>query len=225
VSRDNLKGVLPSTAARATRKLANFLRGRSAEAAGKSGEKSAEWYDQTFEDSPEWSYHYSISEYYFLWAVIADRITRAEIGSVMEVGCGSGQLAALLRDKGLRRYCGLDFSAMRVARAREVCPEFEFVEANAFTTDLLDTFPYDAVVSTEFLEHVEEDIEIIRRIRPGRRLLGTVPNFPYVSHVRHFQDIAGVTARYAEYFSEFRVDAFLADSERKTFFLIDGVRK
>jgi len=47
---------------------------------------------------------------------------------------------------------------------------------------------------TEFLEHIEHDLDVIRFIRPRTYFVGTVPNFPYVSHVRHFQDCDEVTS-------------------------------
>jgi SAM-dependent methyltransferase len=190
----------------------------------KSGEKSADWYDQSFENNEHWKCHYTKSRYHFLWAVIADRLAPVKERNVLEVGSGSGQLAALLKDKGLSKYCGLDFSPKRVAQARKILPEFEFVEADAFETTLFDDYPYDAVISTEFLEHVEGDLEVLGRIRKGTYFIGTVPDFPYTSHVRHFRNTTEVAERYASLFDDFRVDDFYANDSGKTFFILAGIK-
>lgn len=186
------------------------------------GEKGPEWYDNAFKAVAHWSRHYSESRYYFLWTVIADRIVREKASSLLEIGCGTGQLATLLRDKGIPRYHGFDFAPKRIEQARKACPEFLFTVENAFETRLFETGDYDAVICTEFLEHVERDIDVINRVRPGTLFYGTVPNFPFTSHVRHFQGPEEVTARYAPHFSDFRVDTFLADARGKTFFLLEG---
>lgn len=186
-------------------------------------EKGAEWYDASFENNAHWKQHYSLSQYYFLWTVIADRIVRDGHAIILEIGCGSGQLAGLLRDKGITDYHGFDFSSKRIIQAEAVCPQFDFNVADAFKTDLFTTCDYTAVICTEFLEHVEHDIDVLVRIRPGTRFYGTVPNFPYLSHVRHFEDVAQVLARYEKCFQSLTVDTFLANDLGKKFYLLDGV--
>jgi len=188
------------------------------------GEKDAAWYDQSFEKGAQWKEHYTASRYYFLWTVIDDRIRHAGVRSVLEVACGPGQLASLLADHGLGRYCGFDFSGKRIEQARVNRPDLEFLQADAFTTDLFDKVDYDCVVCTEFLEHVERDLEVIDRIRPGTRFYGTVPNFLYESHVRCFANVDEVAARYGSRFRDLRVDPFLGDAKGKTYFLLDGVK-
>jgi len=191
-----------------------------------SGEKPAEWYDRAFEEADDYSAHYTRSPYYISWTVIVDRIRRAKVKSVLEVACGPGQLACALRDVGLlERYCGFDFSEKRVAAARTACPEFAFEVADAFTTPLFNTVPYDAVLATEFLEHVTDDLQVLKRIRAGTRFIGTVPNYPYVSHVRHFLDEASVRERYAPFFHEFTVSSIVRDLQGHVLFLIEGVKR
>jgi SAM-dependent methyltransferase len=188
-----------------------------------SGEKSSDWYDQSFV-STDYCRHYTESRYYFLWSVIADRMARARVFSVLDVGCGTGQLADLLRYKGVTDYVGIDFSPKRIERAKSTCPDFTFIVTDAFQTDLFETFHYEGVVCTEFLEHVEQDIEIITRIRAGTRFFGTVPNFPYTSHVRHFKSSAEVFSRYAQYFNEFGVDSFAGNAAGRTYYLFEGIK-
>lgn len=186
------------------------------------GEKGPKWYDAAFERSDHYRRHYSQSPYYFLWTVIADRIVRAKVEPILEIGCGPGQLACLLRDKGISKYHGFDFSPRRIEHAKQVCPEFTFSLQDAFQTDLFTTYDYGAVISTEFLEHVEGDIEVLNQIRSGTRFYGTVPNFPFTSHVRHFRSANEVFSRYDQCFRDLDVDTFLTNPEGTAFYLLEG---
>ena len=105
---------------------------------------------------------------------------------VLDMGCGAGHLARLLADRGLTQYVGFDFSAKRLEQARELVPEFRFEVADVYETTLFETVDYTTVVCTEFLEHLEGDLEILARGTPGTRLLGTVPNYDADGHVRFF---------------------------------------
>jgi 2-polyprenyl-3-methyl-5-hydroxy-6-metoxy-1,4-benzoquinol methylase len=186
-------------------------------------EQSAEWYDDAY-SNPKTTYHehYTQSIYYFIWTVIVDRTP--ETASVLEIGCGPGQLAAFLNDRGVAQYKGFDFSSQAIAMAKELVPSLEFHIADALTTDLLDDNDYDLVICTEVLEHIEADIEVLNRIRPGTRCIITVPNFPYPSHVRHFNNKIEVSDRYGKHFTSFRVNKFLKDPDKLCYFLLDGIK-
>ena len=200
--------------------------GRPVHAPEVQGEKSAEWYDRAFEEADDYSAHYSKSSYYSSWTVIIDRIRQAGSKSILEIACGPGQLACALRETGLLdAYTGFDFAEKRVAAARRVCPEFRFEVADAFVTTLFDDVPYDTVISTEFLEHITDDIGVIRRIKPGTRLIGTVPNYPYTSHVRHFRDVAEVAERYAAHFDDFTIAPLVRNEAGKILFILEGIKR
>lgn len=190
----------------------------------RSGEASPDWYDASFEGKDHWRDHYSQSPWYYIWTVIVDRLQTTDEATVLDIGCGPGQLAAFIRDRGITSYTGFDFSAKRIEWAKSTVPEVRFEVADAYVTDLFDSVPYNTVICTEFLEHVDRDVEVVDRIHPGTRFLGTVPNFGGGSHVRFFTDADEVTARYAKYFGEFRVDTFVMPWERKLQFLIDGIK-
>jgi 2-polyprenyl-3-methyl-5-hydroxy-6-metoxy-1,4-benzoquinol methylase len=217
-----IRELTPPVVYRAAKSIAQKrLRRRAVE---QHGEKGPDWYDGSFEDNAHWAEHYSLSSYYFLWTVLSDRIPNLPERTIFDVGCGSGQLASLLADRGAANYCGIDFSPKRIAQAKRVCPKFRFEVADAFETNLFTDYPYDTAISTEFLEHVEQDLLMLEKLRSGTHFIGTVPNFPYTSHVRHFRDSAAVSDRYAAYFDNFRVDSFLANDKGTTFFLLDGIK-
>lgn len=191
----------------------------------KPGERSPAWYDRAFSRTVETHKHYTESKHYFLWSVIVHLMARDGVRSVLDVGCGSGQLALLLRDTGIKGYCGIDFSQKRVEWARKNCPGFTFIVDDVLRTDLFTTFPYDAVVCAEFPDHIQADVEVIQRIKTGARFYAIVPNFSYDSHVRYFKDSAMVMERYAAYFKDFHVSPFFADRKGKAYFLLEGTKR
>jgi 2-polyprenyl-3-methyl-5-hydroxy-6-metoxy-1,4-benzoquinol methylase len=204
-----------------TKALGRFIRKRDE----KPSERSPDWYDRAFSRTVETHKHYTESKHYFLWSIIAHLMARDGVRSVLDVGCGSGQLALLLLDKGIKEYCGIDFSQKRIEWARKNCPGFTFIVDDVLRTNMFSTFPYDAVVCAEFLDHVQADIEMIQRIKTGARFYAIVPNFSYSSHVRYFKDPGEVVERYAAYFKEFRVSPFSADRKGKTYFLLEGIKR
>ncbi len=188
-------------------------------------ERDTAWYDSAYKESTTYQGSYTQSPYYFLWCVLVDRLIRSGATSVLDIGCGSGQVAGFLRDKGLQRYVGLDVSSEATGLARSQCPEFEFVTASVFDTDVFTSVEYDTVICMEFLEHVTEDLQVLNRIRSGTRFFGTVPNFPYPSHVRCFSSGKEVASHYGGLFDPLSVDTFESPAEGIRFFILDGIKK
>jgi 2-polyprenyl-3-methyl-5-hydroxy-6-metoxy-1,4-benzoquinol methylase len=189
-----------------------------------AGLQSAEWYDNKYENSAEYYKHYSESRYYFIWTVIVDRVIRNGLNKILDLGCGPGQVASLFRDKGISQYCGMDFSSKCIELAKQKCPDFSFIQEDIMKSDILESMDYDCVMAFEFLEHVEEDVKILERIRPGTKFYGSVPNFPNIAHVRHFSSEEEVRFRYGTCFSEFRVDTFPENPYGKVYYIIEGTK-
>lgn len=187
-------------------------------------EQPPEFYDESFTNADNYHVHYTESRYYPLWTIIADRIKRGKIKRILDIGCGPGQMAALLYDKKIPQYLGLDFSSARIEQARKVCPEYDYKIVDIFNTDLLEKEDYDCVLVMEFLEHVESDLEVIERIKSDTRVIATVPNFAYTGHVRYFDSLKEVLERYQTYFKSLSVEEHIADINEKKYFLLDGIR-
>lgn len=193
--------------------------------APQQGELSAVYYDQAFSNNPDWKNHYTASPYYFLWTVIIDRLRQRRSAGILEIACGPGQLASAIYDAEIANdYLGFDFSPVAIQFAQKACPGYKFLHENALETTLFEDHEYDTIVSTEFLEHVEEDLAVLSRIREGVYVIATVPNFPYVSHVRHFTDCRSVADRYKYLFEGFNVVEIPGKSKGQKFFLLEGIK-
>ena len=189
-------------------------------------EKPARFYDELFAESTEYGLPYTRSRYYFVWTVIVDRLRRAGVRRVLEVGCGSGQLAEFLVDQGIAGYVGLDFSEVAIGMAKEKqLSRAEFFMDDARTTGLFDLSECDAIICTEVLEHIEDDILVVSRFPAKCRCICTVPNFPWRGHVRHFETENAVEGRYGRYFEGFDVFTLRRpDSETSRYYVFEGTR-
>jgi trans-aconitate methyltransferase len=118
---------------------------------------------------------------------------------VVELGCGTGRFAELLRRSGHRHYFGVDFAAGVVAEAERYCPTGTFVVGDIreweHGSDLPDECCY---VLLEVLEHLDDDRDVLTRIPPGLPVVFSVPNFWSESHVRRFLQPRDVFDRYGD---------------------------
>lgn len=188
-------------------------------------ERDADWYDKTFLEYGHYRVHYTQSPYYPLWTVILDRMLSGGVKQVLDLGCGPGQFAFMLHVGGIPKYLGIDFSGEQIAYARTVCPEYEFLQADILKLENWRDKPCDTILSTEFLEHIEQDLFVLENMPSGVRFIGSVPNFPAEGHVRYFNSVDEVQARYGSYFDDFRVDKILRTESGGGFFLMDGRKR
>jgi len=109
--------------------------------------------------------------------VVAELASRKNgAGTLIDVGCGTGQLFPMVRSS-CTRYIGVD-----VVRYEGFPAEAEFISANLDSrpvTELPDESA-DVVVCIETIEHLENPRALIRELarlaRPGALLLVTTPN-------------------------------------------------
>jgi len=89
---------------------------------------------------------------------------------VLDLGCGNGMLPIFSKFK---KYKGIDFSEIAIEQAKRFCKTAKFICGDVIT--FIKKEKYTLVVLTEFLEHVDNDIEIITLIKKGSNVLISVP--------------------------------------------------
>jgi SAM-dependent methyltransferase len=224
---------------RRLKRLARALGGRPAAASGapekrrgedraayaRGEERAASYYDEVFRSNSHFLLPFYESPYYPTWLLIADRLRRYGCKAILDIGSGPGQFAELMDDAGFPSYLGVDFSDEAVEQAQRRAPRFRFAVGDARSSAVYEDTAFDAIVCMEVLEHVEEDLAIVSNMPTGIRCLMTVPNFPFRSHVRHFDDEDSVLSRYGRFFDDPTVTRLKGvRTANEQFFLLDGIR-
>jgi len=122
--------------------------------------------------------------------LIKSRLVRVPFQSLMDIGCGSGELLKELSVSADIALSGVDFSATAVRQAGQAIDgRFAVVDIQAEAPP----FSADAGVCSEVLEHLDDDDAAIRNISTAvTYLVVTVPSGPVtdssvaMGHVRHY---------------------------------------
>jgi methionine biosynthesis protein MetW len=148
---------------------------------------------------------------------------------VLDVGCGSGELAAWLSARGAQVW-GVDINSEALAAAKPHCVQTRVADLEHVDIDeLFPELQFDAVVFADVLEHVREPWRLLESSRSvlaaGGRVVASIPNFSHAAvrlavldgampyrtlgilddtHLRFFT-LASIASLFAE--SGFRVEA------------------
>lgn len=152
--------------------------------------KDRGYYDAAYSASKEYKKHYSESIYFGLWESVYSLISSVPI---LEVGCGPGQFAQMLQDRGVIDYFGFDYSRTAIEIAKDKSDQ-KFSVMDALTPDPYSR-DFECAIIMEVLEHTD-DLKILSFIKSGKEVIITVPDFDYPSHVRFFETKEQVTERY-----------------------------
>lgn len=115
-----------------------------------------------------------------IWATHLRGWVPAAGSEVLDVGCGTGDLLVMLRERGVTNSIGIDLSPVQVAKASARGLQVQLGDALEFmeTTDLR----FDAIFLMDVLEHIPRDIvlrflsAIRRSLKPRGCLIGQLPN-------------------------------------------------
>lgn len=163
-------------------------------------EQPSSWYDHEFKRQ----HGYSASGYESSYSTLFNTVISCLDGgdNIVELGCGTGQLAEMIIDKGYNYIQGVDFSPEGVRIATDRCGgKFVVCDLNDYEIP-----ECNCIVSTEVFEHIINDLKILERIKQGVKVVFSVPEFDYSSHVRHFPFEQDVKDRYGFLFQEYTVN-------------------
>ena len=108
---------------------------------------------------------------------LLDRFAAAvkDVGPACDLGCGPGQVARYLHERGVQ-VTGIDLSPAMVERARRLVPEVEFRQGDMTALDLLDG-AFAGITAFYSIIHIPHEqlvptfTELRRVLRPGGPLL------------------------------------------------------
>jgi cyclopropane fatty-acyl-phospholipid synthase-like methyltransferase len=114
-----------------------------------------------------------------LYAHVLEGVGGAFGKSILDVGCGWGSMTLMLHACGAR-VTGVDIVPETMATLQARHPEIAWNVVDLGNEAQMRALPaFDCVVATEVLEHVEFDTgmrSLWAHVRPGGRLVATVPN-------------------------------------------------
>ena len=146
-------------------------------------------WDELSESKYEKQQHFKNRLFAIEWAM---RNVAPAGSNVLEVGCGFGTIAGVLTRYG--SATGVDLSRRAIDIARDRYPEAKF-EAGDITRSTVANRQFDALVTTEVIEHVPRESReqfvaaIANRLVPGGTLILTTPNKQLSDDIETFQMI------------------------------------
>ena len=144
-------------------------------------EKNADYYTEIYRQG------YDAGGYYPLYQVVIRLLAQMPSPRVLELGCGIGDLGAMIIEEGYR-YRGFDFSPEAIAQCMRRCPDGRFSVADIYDPENYQPIDYNTVIALEVLEHVD-DLKVVEMIPPGARLIASVPDYDDAAHLRLYRDI------------------------------------
>ena len=108
------------------------------------------------------------------------------LGPVCDLGCGPGQIARYLSDRGVEAF-GFDLSPCMLKQARRLNPDLEFVQGNMLSIDADDDSwagiaAFYSIIHIPRAQVVEALAELKRVLQPGGRLLLAIHLGDTVTH-------------------------------------------
>jgi 2-polyprenyl-3-methyl-5-hydroxy-6-metoxy-1,4-benzoquinol methylase len=119
-----------------------------------------------------------------VYDAVLDFLQRFDGASVLEVGCGTGDLAQRIAGLGIP-YRGFDISPVAVDRCRSAGLTVQV--ASAYDPAAYQPVDYSIIVALEVFEHLD-DRRVVSLFPDRTHVLFSVPDFVETSHLRAYQD-------------------------------------
>ncbi len=108
--------------------------------------------------------------------LLRDLLGGTQWDSCLDLGCGDGSLLYALNKQGYltgKSVYAVDISQARLDQVKQINPDIMCLRSDACQTQLQDG-SIDFLISTQVIEHVEEDADMVREIRRVLARNGTV---------------------------------------------------
>lgn len=108
--------------------------------------------------------------------LLAEHFLRDRPATCIDVGCGDGRILHALQGRGLLdgvAVTAVDLSPDRIRTAARINPDFRCLVAGACSLDDVADESMDFLISTQVIEHVPDDRQMVREIRRVLRPGGT----------------------------------------------------
>ena len=119
--------------------------------------------------APSWHDRLANHVYAMRYRAVERMVASLPVGSVLDVGCGTGDFVQLF-DTSRTRYLGIDISANMIAECRRLFPSHTFKVADGDSIDAANA-SVDLVLSIGVLEYLEDPVshlkELVRVTKPG----------------------------------------------------------
>jgi len=188
-------------------------------------QKPPEWYDMIYATTSMYQGPVQESKLHPVYLKMCSKLSPNE--KVIDLGCGTGQLAQTMLEMGKNFVLGIDFSPVAIDYAKQLLSKQDFVIADLYDPNTYYNLPdYDCVVMSEVMEHLENDLKVLELIIPETHLIFTVPSYITDSHLRAFRSVDHIHERYDKYMEINSMDEFMLDDVNKwKVWIVDGVNK
>ena len=140
---------------------------------------------------------YTKSPYFKSWSHIINCGWLRPEDKILDLGCGPGQFAEMLKAHGFKNYVGIDFSEEAIKQASERVPDYDFHCEDIYDYEVGEYI--DVIVALEVLEHLRRVLKFLRGMPSEKRFVFSVPNFEAKNHIRRFSKATGVKKRYSRF--------------------------
>ena len=143
--------------------------------------------------------------------------------SILDIGCGTGRFASFFkRRQGC--YNGIDFSKERINLAKKYYPNMNFLIKDINTSDTEFFNRFNSFIILEVLEHLNKDLELLKKLPLNSTVIFSVPNYHSQGHVRIFNTIKDIKKRYSKFLDI--VDFHILPRKRRgrVIFLVKSIR-
>lgn len=147
---------------------------------------------------------------------------------ILDLGCGVGFFAKYLHSVGYDKYTGIDFSKQMISHAKTLIPSFKFVCGDLRHPNIYKMFKsHKQFTCLETLEHIIDDIPILKQIPSGSHIVVSVPSSDFTSHVRFFKNDQEVKDRYKKIidFKEFVTIKLNPKKPKNKIYIFEGIIK